>query len=94
MTGHGNRSGNFYKVKDMKVAAKETELLRNIVESLFEVGSEIRAFVPIGSFDCLPDIAMDIDIVVITESDLPVDLPWDAVSNLPKPWVALNKVRH
>ncbi len=76
---------NFGKVKSMTVAAKESELLDIIVKRLIEFDSKISAIVLIGSFSWFPELARDVDIVVITESDLPSDAYWDVVSDLPKP---------
>jgi len=69
----------------MTIATKETELLDNIVKRLIEVDGKISAIALIGSFVWFPELARDVDIVVITESDLPSEAYWDAVSNLPKP---------
>lgn len=76
---------NFGKVKSMTVAAKESGLLDIIVKRLIEFDSKISAIVLIGSFSWFPELARDVDIVVITESDLPSDAYWDVVSDLPKP---------
>jgi len=69
----------------MTIAVKETKPLSTIVERLLGVDNKIQAIILIGSFVWFPDLARDVDIVVITESDLPVDAYWDAVSDLPMP---------
>lgn len=67
-------------------ATEKDKLLETIVERLLEVDRKIRAVVLIGSFVWFPDLARDVDIVVITdERDLPVDVYWDAVLDLLKP---------
>lgn len=73
------------KVKKMPLATKETEILDTIVKCLLAVDSGIRAIVLIGSFSWFPELARDVDIVVITESDLSSEAYWEAVSDLPKP---------
>ena len=69
----------------MTTSTTQVDLLREIVRRLLEVDGGIRSIVLIGSFVWFPDLARDIDIVVITESDLPIDAYWDAVADLPKP---------
>jgi len=63
----------------------DSELLSKVVRLLLRVDDKICAVVLIGSFVWFPDLARDIDIVVITESDLPTEAYWDAVADLPKP---------
>ncbi|MEZ8217807.1 hypothetical protein B0813_001344 [Candidatus Fervidibacteria bacterium JGI MDM2 SSWTFF-3-K9] len=63
----------------------ESELLSKVVRLLLRVDNKICAVVLIGSFAWFPDLARDIDIVVITESNLPTDAYWDAVADFPKP---------
>ena len=69
----------------MTTSATQVDLLRKIVRRLLEVDGSIRSIVLIGSFAWFPDLARDIDIVVITESNLPTDAYWDAVADFPKP---------
>ena len=69
----------------MTTSATQVDLLRKIVRRLLEVDGSIRSIVLIGSFAWFPELARDIDIVVITENDLPTDAYWDAVANFPKP---------
>ncbi|MCS7265224.1 MAG: hypothetical protein NZ805_10375 [Armatimonadetes bacterium] len=69
----------------MSIATKETELLEAIVRRLLEVDDKICSISLIGSFAWFPELARDVDIVVITESELPSDAYWDSVSDLPKP---------
>ncbi|MFA0784256.1 hypothetical protein [Fervidibacter sacchari] len=69
----------------MTTSATQVDLLRKIVRRLLEVDGGIRSIVLIGSFAWFPELARDIDIVVITENDLPTDAYWDAVANFPKP---------
>jgi len=69
----------------MTTSATQVDLLHEIVRCLLEVDSGIRSIVLIGSFAWFPDLARDIDIVVITESNLPTEAYWDAFANFPKP---------
>jgi len=69
----------------MTTSATQVDLLREIVRRLLEVDGGIRSIVLIGSFAWFPDLAGDIDIVVITESNLPTEAYWDAFANFPKP---------
>jgi predicted nucleotidyltransferase len=69
----------------MKTSTTQVDLLDEIVRRLLEVDGAIRSVVLIGSFAWFPDLARDIDIVVITESDLPTDAYWEAVADFPKP---------
>jgi len=69
----------------MTTSTTQVDLLREIVRRLLEVDGSIRSIVLIGSFVWFPDLARDIDIVVITESDLPTEAYWDAVADFPKP---------
>jgi predicted nucleotidyltransferase len=65
--------------------AADSELLSKVVGLLLEVDDKVCSIVLIGSFAWFPDLARDIDIVVITESDLPTDAYWEAVADFPKP---------
>jgi predicted nucleotidyltransferase len=69
----------------MKTSTTQVDLLDEIVRRLLEVDGAIRSVVLIGSFVWFPDLARDIDIVVITESGLPADAYWEAVADFPKP---------
>ena len=69
----------------MTTSTTQVDLLREIVRRLLEVDGSIRSIVLIGSFAWFPDLARDIDIVVITESDLPTEAYWEAVADFPKP---------
>ncbi|MCX7968406.1 MAG: DUF4162 domain-containing protein [Armatimonadetes bacterium] len=69
----------------MSIATEGTELLDTIVKRLLEVDGKIRSISLIGSFAWFPELARDVDIVVITESELPCDAYWEAISDLPKP---------
>ena len=69
----------------MTTSATQVDLLREIVRCLLEVDGGIRSIVLIGSFAWFPDLARDIDIVVITESNLPTEAYWDAFANFQKP---------
>lgn len=63
--------------------ASDSELLSKAVRLLLELDDKICSIVLIGSFAWFPDLARDIDIVVITESNLPTDAYWDAVADFP-----------
>ena len=69
----------------MTTSTTQVDLLREIVRRLLEVDGSIRSIVLIGSFAWFPDLARDIDIIVITESDLPTEAYWNAVADFPKP---------
>ncbi|MCS7187294.1 MAG: hypothetical protein RMK89_10120 [Armatimonadota bacterium] len=69
----------------MSIATEGTELLDTIVKRLLEIDDKIRSISLIGSFAWFPELARDVDIVVITESELPCDAYWEAISDLPKP---------
>ncbi|MCS7265225.1 MAG: hypothetical protein NZ805_10380 [Armatimonadetes bacterium] len=69
----------------MAIATKETKLLESIVKRLLEVDDKICSISLIGSFAWFPELARDVDIVVITESELPCDAYLDAVLDFQKP---------